>query len=206
MFNPLAKINHRFTLPGLRTPLYQQPLLAFLVVAVIVALFIWRSGSLPLFGVVNPTVNNQKVEIAPAKKTATLNREFTFPLKDAEGKEVAKVKYFIEKAELRDEVVTQGKRANAVRGRTFLVFNLEISNEHNQPIKINARDYIRVIIDSDDKKPKAPDTLHSDPVEVLAIASKQTRVGLAIDENFKGLKINVGEINGEKITIDLNFK
>lgn len=206
MFDPLTAINSKLTLPGSRTPLYKQPLLAFLIIAIIVALFIWRSGSLPLLGAVNPNVNNQKVEIAAAKKTTTLKREFTFPLKNDKGEEVAKVKYFIENAELRDEVVTQGRRANAVRGRTFLVFNLEISNEHNQPIKINARDYIRVIIDNDDKKPKAPDTLHSDPVEVLAIASKPTRVGLAIDENFRSLKINVGEVNGEKKTIDLNFK
>lgn len=145
-----------------------------------------------------------KVDIAPAIATANLNKEFSFPLLDEKGKEVARVKYEITSSELRDEIVVKGQRATSVKGRFFLIFNIKIVNNYNKAIQINTRDYIRLIVNNNEGDLLAPD-IHNDPVEVQAASTKFTRVGYAINESDKDLKIRIGELNGQKETVELNF-
>src|SRR3989344_263312 len=85
--------------------------------------------------------------IASAKAVKEINREFFFPLKDENGKEVSKIKFLVENAELRDEIVVKGQKATSIKGRTFFIINLKITNEHNSAIQINSRDYIRLSYD-----------------------------------------------------------
>lgn len=145
-----------------------------------------------------------KVSVKGASASQEINREFTFPLRDSSGEEVSQLKYMIEKAELRDEIIVKGQRANSVRGRTFLIVNLKISNEFNKPININTRDYIRLSVNGDEAEWLAPD-VHNDPVEVQAISTKYTRVGFPINTVDTKLILRVGEIDGEKQLIELSF-
>ena len=129
---------------------------------------------------------------------------FAFPLKDNKVEKVAEVKYMIEKAELRDEIIVQGKRATAVKGRTFLIFNLKVSNEFTQSIEINTKDYVRLSVNGNEEEWLAPD-IHNDPVTVQAISTKYTRVGFPINDSDTNLIIRIGEIEGEKEKIPLEF-
>lgn len=153
---------------------------------------------------VTTTALNSKAELVPAKSTAYLNKEFSFPLLDDKGKEVSKLKFTIENAELRDQIIVKGQRASSVQGRTFLILNLKISNELDKPASINSRDYIRLSVNGNQTEWLAAD-IHNDPVEVQAQSVKYTRVGFPINEADKDLKIRVGEINGEKSITDLVF-
>lgn len=141
-----------------------------------------------------------------AVATLNLNREFNFPLLDESGEEAGTFQYVVESAALQKQIVVQGQRASAIEGRIFLILNLKLTNSEEQTIQLNTRDYLRLITASKPEEQFAPD-IHNDPVEVQAVSTKYTRVGIAIDEEDarKLIQLKVGEIGGEKQTIDLKF-
>ncbi len=157
----------------------------------------------------DPNVASSEVGAALPKPIAvqTLNKTFNFPLTDDEGEKVGSFDYTIENAELRKQIIVQGKRATSIEGRIFLILNLKVANNLDQAIKLNTRDYIRVVVNKNENEKLAPD-IHNDPVEVQAISTKYTRLGLAINESDtkNPIVLQVGEIEGEKQTVELNFK
>lgn len=149
-------------------------------------------------------VANSKTSIKDALATLPLNKEFKFPLKDDKSETVGEIKYIIENAELRDEIIIKGKKAYAVDGKVFLVLNLKIVNESNKNISMATKDYVRLLINNNENEPLSPG-IHNDPVVVDAISVKPTRIGFSINKSDKDLKIKVGEIKGDKATIDIKF-
>jgi hypothetical protein len=173
------------------------PIIAVLFLAVIVKMAFTPSQNPSVQGVVN-------IEDAKPLATMDINREFQFPLRDQEGKEVGKLSYTLETAELRKQIIVKGKRATAVEGRVFLIINLKIANVLDQGVEVNTRDYIRISVNGNMEEKFAPD-IHNDPVEVQAISTKTTRVGIAINETDSNIEVQVGEINGAKEYIKLSF-
>ncbi|OGY18634.1 MAG: hypothetical protein A2900_02745 [Candidatus Chisholmbacteria bacterium RIFCSPLOWO2_01_FULL_50_28] len=147
---------------------------------------------------------DKRVQVAGAKAAIALNRDFEFPLKDASGEEVSKIKFTFENAELRDEIIVKGQRATSVRGRTFLILTLKITNSYNQSIEVDSKNYVRLTVNNNEGEKLAPD-IHNDPVQVQADSTKFTRVGFPINDTDKNLAIYVGEIQGEKQKVELNF-
>lgn len=150
------------------------------------------------------TPSSNKAVLKDALKTLPLNREFKFPLKDDKNETVGEIKYIIESAELRDEIIIKGKKAYAVQGRVFLVLNLKIVNDSNKTISMSTKDYARLFVNGNENEPLSP-SIHNDPVVVDAISVKPTRIGFAINSSDKDIKLKVGEIKGEKTTIDIKF-
>jgi len=155
------------------------------------------------------SVSNESVlSVSIPKPVAqeNLNKSFKFPLKDEDGENAGTFDYVIENAELRKQIVVKGQRATSVEGRIFLILNLKITNNLDKAIQLNTRDYVRIVVNNNDAELLAAD-IHNDPVEVQAISTKYTRLGLAIsEENAKNpITIQVGEIDGEKQTIEINF-
>lgn len=149
--------------------------------------------------------SDERVEAPVPLSTQTLNKSFDFPLKDQSGKEVSKIKFVVESANLQDEFIYKGKLARAVKGRTFLLFNLKITNSYEQGVTINTKDYVRIQVGASDER-LAPE-IHNDPVEIQAVSTKFTRVGLPINDTDTGnLKIFIGELTGEKTEIKLTLK
>ncbi len=189
-----------------KSPKFKIPKVAYLVIAVLiiagVVVFIFKTTKTQNAQTLSATTEKP---LAPAaKSTNNLNREFSFPIKDATGKEISQIKYVVESASLQDEILVKGERARAVVGRTFLILSLKITNNYKQGIQINSRDYIRLIVDGKQDELIAAD-IHNDPVEVQAISTKSTRLGFPINENFKSLELQVGEINGKKVPIKIDF-
>lgn len=145
-----------------------------------------------------------EIVIASAKASQEINKEFNFPVKNEDGEEVSKIKYIVENAEKRDEVVAKGQRAQSVKGRTFLVFNLKIVNDFNQPLNIQTRDYVRLSVNENKDQWLAPD-FTNDPVEIQAISTKLTRVGFMVNDTDKNIILRVGEINGEKEELEIKI-
>lgn len=146
--------------------------------------------------------SDQRVSIKKAKAQQIINKEFLFSLKDSKGKEVSKIKYFIQDAQLQDEIVVKGQRATAVRGRTFLIVYLKITNDYSSDISLKTRDYMRLMVNGSAEK-LAPD-IHNDPVEIQAISTKYTRLGFPVNDTDKNLILQVGEISGNKQNIKLD--
>ncbi len=153
----------------------------------------------------NAADSSDKIELKSAKASQTLEKEFSFPLRNEKGEEVAEIKYMLESAELRDEIIVKGKQAKSVKGRTFLILNLKVKNEFKKSIKIDTKDYVRLSVNGNEEEWLAPD-IHNDPVEVQAISTKLTRLGFAIDESASSLVLTIGEISGEKEKVVLGLK
>ncbi len=155
----------------------------------------------------NLNSSSDNIKVPDATSTIELNRKFAFPLRDDKGKEVGKFDFIVERAELRKQIIVQGKRATAVDGRIFLVFDLKVVNDLKFPMELPTRNFMRIILNNNNKELLAPD-IHNDPVEVQAISTKYTRLGLAIDESTskETIRVQVGEVDGDKQTIELNFK
>lgn len=157
-----------------------------------------RSGSSTTLG-----TQDSRPSSTVSKAKQNINKTFQFPIRDEKGKEVSKFSYEITSAELYDSIIVKGQRANAIKGRTFLIINLKISNTNNQPVSINTRDYLRLSVNNSNEL-IAPD-IHNDPVEAQAISTKYTRVGVAINDSDKNIILNVGEITGSKESIRIIF-
>lgn len=151
------------------------------------------------------TAPDARIEIQNAKASQQINREFSFPLKDEKGNTVTTIKYTIEAAELRDEIIVKGQRATSVQGRTFLIIPLKIANDYSQAIEIQAKDYVRLVVNGKDTEFLAAD-IHNDPVTVQALSTKQTRLGFPINDTDKNLVLKVGELSGTKEDIVLTLQ
>jgi hypothetical protein len=185
-----------------------SPIFPFVIVGVIVLVIViaaWsRLSGGPSGNSAVASSNDKRVEILAPKGVQDINKSFEFPLKDQDGKDVGTMKYEVQNVELRDEIVIKGERAAAVRGKTFLVVNIKVTNSLDKSIKVNVKDYIRLALNNSNEK-LAPD-IHNDPVDVLAISTKLTRVGFPISDSDNNLTLQIGEINGKKQMIKLNLR
>lgn len=158
-----------------------------------------------VYSLVNKSSNNTKqIQVADALAKINIGKEFEFPLKNEKGSEVSKIKYIIESAELRTEIVVKGQKARSVKGRVFLIFNLKVVNDFKQKIEIQTADYLRLSVNGNKEAWLAPD-IHSDPVAIQAISTKYIKVGFAVNESDKDLLLRIGEINGEKQEVEVKF-
>lgn len=180
--------------------------IAKFVGTVIVALII-LIGGMKLLASLNfsSSAKDKGTEVKSALSTQEINKEYLFPLKNNKNEQIGSLKYMVEKAELRDEIIIKGQKATAISGREFVVLTIKISNDFKQSISINTRDYIRMSVNGNDQELLAPD-IHNDPVEVQAISTKNTRLGFPINTSDEKLVLLVGEINGDKDRIELNLQ
>lgn len=145
-----------------------------------------------------------KTQIANPVASQDINKTFTFPLNDTNGNIVSNISYKILSAELRDQIVIKGQPVMPIAGKTFLVINLELTNDYDKSVQINTRDYIRILRNSSDERLAAD--INNDPVEDQAISTVQTRLAMAINTSDKNLKMEVGEIAGSKTSIPLTLQ
>ncbi len=150
------------------------------------------------------TPQDTRTTIKGPKASVAINKEFSFPIRNEKGKEVTKIKYIIENAELRDEIIVQGSKATAVSGRTFLIFTIKLINDYDKAIDLRARDYVRLTLNGNEQELLAAD-IHNDPVNIQPISTKITRLGFPINDTDMNIVLKVGEISGEKESIEVIF-
>ena len=151
---------------------------------------------------VSQIVSSQPISPPVPFTKQDINKDFSFTLTTATTKNP--IKYDIESAELVKEIIINGQRAQAVNGRAFLLLNLKITNENNQNLQINTRNFVRLAKAENPDEWSAPD-IHNDPVEVQAISTKYTRIGFPVNDTDKQFIIRVGEITGIKTDFPLNL-
>lgn len=171
-------------------------LAAIAIVLVTVFVFKQKPGSSSI---------DARINLQGPRATAQINRSFSFPLKDAKGKEISQIGYDITSTEVRDEILVKGQRATAVQGKTFLILELKITNSYSKAIDINTRDYLRLTVNGKNNEMLAAD-IHNDPANVQANSTKYVRIGFAINDTDQGFVLHVGEINGPKTDLPLNLK
>lgn len=147
---------------------------------------------------------NSQVLAPTAYARQLLNKTYNFPIKDTSGKEIARLKYIIQNAELMNQILVNGQPYNAVIGKTFLILNLKLVNNSNQAIQIPTRDYVRLSTNKGQDWLAAD--IHNDPVQIQAISTKFTRIGFPVNFNTQNLWLQVGEVAGKKDLIKLKLK
>jgi len=131
-----------------------------------------------------------------------INKEFKFSVKNAAGTEITRIRYNIQSADLQNDIILKGQRATAVKGKTFLIINLKITNDSDKTLQINSRDYIRLSVNN--SKEFLASDIHNDPILIQAISTKYSRIGFPINDTDKRLMLLVGEIDGNKTDITLS--
>jgi len=127
---------------------------------------------------------------------------FTFLATDSRGNDGGEVNFRITKAEKTKEVLVQGRPANAKGEKAFLVLHIEIDNSETEKRYIAPVDVLRLVGEDDEKF--APD-IHSEVVEIQPISTKITRVGFVVSESQNSFVLQIGELEGEKQSLEINF-
>jgi hypothetical protein len=183
---------------------YLPYLIGLLVVLALIFFAVKTVGKSTFTTATSDTTDTNQVALEKPVATQSINKTYSFSLRDDKGKEVSKIKYTIQNAELRNDIVVKGQRATAVAGRTFLILNLKIRNDYDKRIQINSRDYVRLSVNNSDDRLAAD--IHNDPVDVEPASTKITRLGFPINTSDKNLTLYVGELDGKKDTIHLTLQ
>jgi hypothetical protein len=189
ILQPFKKIGSRFLAWVKKKPI----LLLISVLVVLIAVFLLLRG-----GGGTETFTGS---ITSPQKQVTVGKTFQFAGLTQDGRQTTGfLDLTLTSVETTKQILIQGKPATAKGGKIFLIINLEIDNPHNQKLFISPVDLIRLV--AQDGKKFAPD-VHNNQVSVEPISVKKTRVGFVIDEETSGWKLQIGEVEGAKETIDL---
>jgi flagellar basal body-associated protein FliL len=154
----------------------------------------------------NQTLNaaDSRVAIKGPKAQMTIGKTFEFPLTDDSGKTVATLKFFLDDAELRDEIILNGQKATLVKGRTYLILTIKLTNNSDKFIQMKVRNYVRLNVNGAKDEWTAAQ-VYNDPVEVQPESTQQTRLGFPVNDSDKDMILRVGDLEGKKELIPLNF-
>ena len=196
----LSNVASRFNRRRLSNLSWKKYLPLLLLIVIVVGILAVVGGIIPSLA----KSGDQRIEMKGALATVPVARTLQIPVRDNKGALVTNTAYTIETAELRDEIIVQGRRMVAIKGRVFLILTIKMVNEYSKELEIKAADYVRLSVGGNETELLAPD-IHNDPVRVQAISTKYTRVGFPIYDTDRSVTLYIGEISGDKERVPLQF-
>ena|SRR3989338_9305947 len=147
-----------------------------------------------------------KGETSGAKAVSVnVEKSYDFPALDNTGKPLkSKIKLKVNSVEKTNQVLVKEQVFTAKNNKLFLIVNIDLRNDATAPVNIVPGDLVRLSVEDDEETRYAPD-LHNNLVPVSAIATRTDRVGFVIPDSAKKFILYVGEIEGEKQEVSLNF-
>lgn len=137
--------------------------------------------------------------------TVSLDKSFSFAALNNAGKPTGvKIKVKIKDGEKTDQVLVKDQTYTAKNNKMFLIVNLELRNDETTLQNIIPGDLVRLAVSGDDDTRYAPD-LHNSLVGIAAISTKTDRVGFVVPMEAKSFKLFVGELEGKKEEIKVDF-
>ncbi len=143
-----------------------------------------------------PVPQKQSVE------SILVNRSFEFTAQNKAGETEEKLKFTLVSAEKVKQVSRQNVPIRAAEDQEFLVIGLELENETKETLYLYPAELIR-LVDEQGKK-FAPD-YYNQMAEVLPISVKKDEIAFNVNATQKTFHLQVGEIEGEKETIEIKF-
>jgi hypothetical protein len=138
-----------------------------------------------------------------AGKLLPLKQEFEVVAKTKEGKNTnGKFQLEVVSAHKAESLLIQGQRVIARNNKVFLVVNMEISNSYKVALYNQPVDSFRLI--GSDGKRYAP-TAHQGNVEVRPESTKTSNVGFVVPEDQKKFKVEVGDLNSDKVILEFSL-
>lgn len=133
--------------------------------------------------------------------TANINRQFEF--KGINSRSLPKkLTITLVNIERKNEIKVQKETRKANKGKDFLLFRIEIQNTHPEKIALVTSNYIR--LEGENGKLFAPD-YHNGNVVIDPISTRRDTVVFTVDSSIKSFVFQVGELEGEKQKIEVNF-
>lgn len=133
----------------------------------------------------------------------TVNRKIEIPIRSSSGTVTGeKLAINLSTIDKSNKILIQGKPATARAGKTFIIINLEIDNSTKNQLTVRPVDFIRL---QDSQGRSFASDVHNESVKAEAVSTKRTRVGFVVDENQKDFKFLIGEITGEKQTVEISI-
>jgi len=156
---------------------------------------------------VTPVTETAEVSPTPIPATTSsviiLNKNFNFPILDGQGNKAGEIAFVLTKVERTNTIDIAGQTATALPGRILILINAELTNDSSLGAVMAARNYVRLMVNGVNKL-AAPD-YHSDPVDMQAKSTKVIRMGFNIADTDRNIILQVGELEGKKELIPLNF-
>ena len=106
-------------------------------------------------------------------------------------------------AQIADSILVQGKVARPIKGKVFLVVNMEIENPYKVALYAFPVDLFRFV--RTDGQKFAP-SVHQGSVEIRPQATKKSNVAFVVAPTDKKFTVEVGEIGKEKQTLEITFR
>ena len=136
--------------------------------------------------------------------TVKINRPYTVVARTKERKSTdGNLKLTVTNAQIGNSVLVQGKTARPVKGKVFLIINMEIENSYKVALYAFPVDLFR-FVRSDGQK-FAP-SVHQGTVEIRPQATKKSNIAFVVSPDDKKFKIEIGEIGKEKETLEITFR
>ena len=134
-----------------------------------------------------------------------VGRSFDFPAINNDGTPSGqRIIFTVSDAEKTDQVIVKDQTFVARNNKMFLIVNLELKNNSTQPLNIVPGDLMRLTYGGDENNRFAAD-LHNNLVLVAPISTRLDRVGFVIPKDIKKINLYVGELEGRKEVIPIQF-
>lgn len=139
------------------------------------------------------------------KVIVNIANDFEFTALNNQGQPTGdRLKLRITTAEKTNQVLVKDQVFTARNNKLFLIVNLEITNSTTLPLNLLTGNLVRLTVGDDEQTKFAPD-LHNNLVPIAPLSTKIDRLGFVIPDNTKTAKLHVGELEGEKRIIVVNF-
>lgn len=147
--------------------------------------------------------NTDKVLTSEDRPTVKINRAYEIVARTKEKKRTTgRFTLTVTNAQFADSILVQGKKARPVQGKTFLVLNMEIENTYKVQLYSFPVDLFRFV--REDGQKFAP-SVHQGTVLIRPQATKKNNVAFVVLPTDKKFKIEVGDINEPKETLEISF-
>jgi len=149
------------------------------------------------------TPTSQEIEkLAKPLAEAKLNSNFEFTIEELED-ENAILKFTLVGAKKVKAVANQGQPIKAGSGEEFLIISLEYGNDSAFSLKVNSRDFVRLL--GDEGKKFAPD-FYNEAIDVSPVSVRKDEIGFIVPAGKKQFKLLVGQKQEEETTeVEINF-
>jgi len=154
-------------------------------------------------GIILFFVIKNSISGSETKPSVDINQTYTITARTIDKKLTdGKLKLRVTNATYADSILVTGQLATPVKGKTFLIINMEIENPYKVSLYAFPVDLFRFV--RSDGALFAP-SVHQGTVEIRAQSTKKSNIAFVVLPTDKKFTIEVGEIGQAKKTLEIHF-
>lgn len=140
----------------------------------------------------------------PFQRKISSERRWEFSPLDRSGQVLAatKITFSLVSGEKTNQIYIKNKPVRTTPENAFLILSLELKNDTSQRVYFYSSDFVRLAtpegkkFEADFKNPR---------FEIAPLSTKKDKLAFLVNGKENNFEIQIGEIAGEKETIDLSF-